>query len=227
MIKLQMTRLKLHLMDLSDTLAIGQILIWIGAIAYYIFAYKNKIDNIESKLNKIDISLEVTISKVNSIERGLKSARDCIRDLSGYLTEWKIIPNHLQNFDTYYNSNSPPQLTKRGINFIEESGFKAVFENNKEHFIKPLKERLKSKKEDDAFFYFCEEYSIQFTQELEENESELLSGVRGYIFKEGLYDLKETLFKVLGLYLRDHVIAAFNKATEFKQLKAKKRETNQ
>ncbi|MBU2524183.1 hypothetical protein KKG71_03240 [Patescibacteria group bacterium] len=188
-------------MTLSDVVSIGQIVIWIAIILYYILVYKIKIDKIEKSVGSID------------------QLKNYISDLSEYLKEWKGVPKYLRCFNAYYTSNSPLQLTASGLDFIKDSGFEAIFKNNKSFFITSLRERLKSKENDNSFFYFCEEYSIQLIMELEEDESHLLSDIRDFIFKRGLSDIKKILFKSLGLYLRDQLIKDFGKEEDFKKLK--------
>lgn len=188
-------------MSLSDFVSIAQIIIWIGVIAYYIFVYKNKIDKIEKSVGSID------------------QVKNYVSDLSEYLKAWESVPKHLRYFNSYYTSHSPLQLTDTGIDFIKDSGFEAVFEKNKDFFITSLKERLKNKENDKSFFYFCEEYAIELIKELEDDESDLLSDVRDFIFKRGLSDIKKTLFKTLGIYIRDQIIKDFGKESEFRKIK--------
>ena len=114
----------------------------------------------------------------------------------------QIISNALIGSDVEFDhgrlrSCSPLQLTEKGEEFLDEIGFKTLFEHNSEDFLNFIKN------ENPQTDYDIENASIKSVFFLFDNP--YFKDVKEYLYNNPKEDKKE-LMNVAGIYVRDHYL---------------------
>jgi hypothetical protein len=160
------------------------------------FFQKCKKCRLINKKNSREISLihsEHTKEEV-SIRKNLGQMNEKLNTLIALLSEKEVIKNK-----ELFTTNSPVNLSAGGKNFVEELGWKAVFESDDEK--KKLFDALD--KLDLKLKYDVEKYSVVLLHELNgKRESTPFDPVKKHLYEHSEIDESEAIF-ACALYLRD------------------------
>lgn len=129
------------------------------------------------------------------------------KDVKKLLSHMDIVKTHLVTNSglaaNLFSSSSPLKLLEKGTRLLEDSGFKEVYENNKEMFISEIRQHgVKTLVDvDEASFKVLDKFSTK---------SDVID-FRNVAFKNGVS--REVLLKVLSVYLREEVAPSLLNST--------------
>ena len=141
------------------------------------------------KIGKYIQTVDDLKTKVSALEKDIKEHSNKLTECSTKIDE------RTQSYaSTLTKRKSPVSLNEKGEALLKESGSDKFILENKDEFV----EKIKNKNPHSA--YDIQEYADEVISTLKNHER--IIPFKDYAYKEGL-DLEQSIFIVMGLYLRD------------------------